>query len=327
MKLFNRMTTSEIAIDLLSNKEYIFLYANPKTKDGLEKRGTRMQEVLHPLRFFEIEYFCKGVSEENKIQEGFHVKALEKTVQTFDSLRKKEICGFLEMLYSKSKVLVVDFTLMNTRFLGAFCAVLGMYQWKELFFCYTEPGKYKKDNQDKFDLKNTTMGFEQIPNLETFSDSSTECDWVVFLGFEGSRLMRLVEEAPATRRYSIPYISIPAMKTCWHNAAMDANRQFFELKIGNQGRLDFVSAINPFETYERLIRLKSNNANVRLVVSPIGPKPVILGCIMYVLENEDEMLLFDNPLQEGNNTEDYGDSHFYDLSQFLLKVKNKRFLL
>jgi hypothetical protein len=169
------------------------------------------------------------------------------------------------------------------------------------------------------------MGFDQIPNLETFSDSSTECDWVVFLGFEGSRLMRLEEESPSSRRFSLPYISIPAMKTNWHNVALDENSQFFELKISNQEKLDYVSAINPFETYDKLTYLKHNNANVRLVVSPIGPKPVMLGCVMYVLENEDEMLLFDNPFQEGNNTEDYGASHFYDLSQFVRSVKNKRF--
>lgn len=29
------------------------------------------------------------------------------------------------------------------------------------------------------------MGFDQIPNLETFSDSSTECDWVVFWDLRG----------------------------------------------------------------------------------------------------------------------------------------------
>ena len=175
-------------------------------------------------------------------------------------------------------------------------------------------------------MKNTTMGFEQIPSLETLSDSSTECDWVVFLGFEGSRLMRLEEETPSRRRYSLPHISIPAMRPEWHNYAIDANRNFFDLKRSNRENVDYVSAINPFETYHRLGKIRENNARVRLVISPIGPKPVILGCIMYVLENEDEMLLYDNPYQEGSNTEEYGDTHFYDLSEFVHDVVNKRYV-
>ncbi len=325
MNLFNRMMTADFAYELLSNKEYIFLYADPKTKEGLEKRGTRVKEDIGPLKYYEIEYFCMGASEESKIEEGFRIKGVDNLFREYSSLRKKEMYAFLEYLFSLSKNLVVDFTLMNTRFLGSFCALLNMFQWEEVYFCYTEPGKYKKNELDKFDLKNTSMGFDQIPGLETFSDSSTECDWVVFLGFEGSRLMRLEEESPSSRRYSLPHISIPAMRTNWHNVALDANSQFFELKINNQENLDYVSAINPFETYDRLTYLKHHNSNVRLVISPIGPKPVMLGCVMFVLENEDEMLLFDNPFQEGNNTEEYGVSHFYDLSQFVHSVKNKRF--
>lgn len=325
MNLFNRMMPADYAYKLLNGKKYIFLYANPKTKEGLEKRGTRVKEDMSPLRYYEIEYFSTGTSKESKIEEGFRIKGYDGLSKEYLSLRKRDMYLFIEHLFSLSKNLVVDFTLMNTRFLGSFCALLNMFQWEEVYFCYTEPGNYKKNEQDKYDLKNTTMGFDQIPNLETFSDSSTECDWVVFLGFEGSRLMRLEEESPSSRRFSLPYISIPAMKTNWHNAALDENSQFFELKISNQEKLDYVSAINPFETYEKLTYLKHNNANVRLVVSPIGPKPVMLGCVMYVLENEDEMLLFDNPFQEGNNTEDYGASHFYDLSQFVRSVKNKRF--
>ena len=327
MKLFNRIMPAAFAYELLKDKEYIFLYVNPKTKDGLEKRGTRVKQNINPVKYFEIEYFSTGTSKENKIEEGFRTKGFNGLYKEYCSLRKNDMYPFLEYLFSISKNIVVDFTLMNTRFFGAFCALLNMFQWEGVYFCYTEPSEYKKDEQDKYDLKNTTMGFDQIPSLETFSDSSTVCDWVVFMGFEGSRLMRLEEEAPSERRFCLPYISIPAMKTNWHNVALDANNEFFELRMNNQETLHYVSAINPFETYAKLTDLKRTNANVRLVISPIGPKPVMLGCIMYVLENEDEMLLFDNPLQEGNNTEDYGASHFYDLTQFVHSVKNKRYIV
>lgn len=326
MELYNRMMNAQFAYELLKKKDYIFLCAKALTQSGIdeEKRGTRVKNDLNPEKCIEVEYFCKGTSAEGKIEEGFRICWVDGSEKVFSSLRKKDMYPFIEELSLIGKNLVIDFTLMNTRFLGAFVALLNMFDWKEVYFCYTEPGEYNKDEYKEINLKNTTMGFEQIPNLETFSDSSTKCDWVIFLGFEGSRMMRLNGEAPTRKRYSLPYISIPAMRTKWHNIAMNANRDFFELKITDQEKMNYVSAINPFETYERLISISKD---VRLVISPIGPKPIMLGCIMYVLENENEMLLFDNPLQEGSNTTDYGASHFYDLTQFVRSVKNKRYIV
>lgn len=325
MNLYNRTMTADFAYELLQKQDYIFLCAKTQLKEGIEKRGAKVKEELNPLKYYEVEYFCKGVNEEGKIEEGFCVSDYKKASIEFSSLRKKDMFSFIKTLFLNERKIIVDFTLMNTRFLGALCAILNMFAWEAVYFCYTEPGEYNKNNNDDFDLKNSTMGFDQIPGLETFSDSSSECDWVIFLGFEGSRVMRLEEESPSSRRYSLPHISIPAMKPFWHNYAINANRLFFELKINNQETIEYVSAINPFETYHRLIDLRNNNSGVRLVVSPIGPKPVILGCIMYVLENENEMLLFDNPYQEGSNSDDYGETHFYDLSEFVRLIKNKRY--
>lgn len=326
MELYNRTMTAEFAYKLLEHKKYVFLCSNIQAEETVERRGSCVKDYLTPSMYYEVKYLSNGMSREGKIQEGFSAVGNAGDSKEYSSLRKKDMYMFLEHLYSLSDILVVDFTLMNTRFLGAFVALLNMFCWKEVFFCYTEPGNYKRSKDAMFDLKNTSMGFDQIPNLETFSDSSSVCDWVVFLGFEGSRLMRLEEESPASRRYSLPHISIPAMRTNWHNIAMNENRTFFELKIGNQDKTEYVSAINPFETYQTLNNIRQNNSNVRLVISPIGPKPVMLGCIMYVLENENEMLLYDNPYQEGSNTDEYGKSHFYDLSQFVRTVKNRRYI-
>lgn len=327
MDLYNRMMTDEFAYKLLKDKEFLFLTARTREmgKEEVEKRGIRVRERLNPSNLYDVEYFCEGLSNEKKIKEGFQVYTEDGLWERFSSLRRKDMYTFLEKLYQMSKNLVVDFTLMNTRFLGSFFAILSMFEWNEVYFCYTEPGEYSKNELDDFDLKNITMGFEQIPNLETNSDSSEECDWIVFLGFEGSRLMRLEEESPASKRFSMPHVSIPAMRAHWHNYALDANREFFELRGTIREKLDYVSAINPFETYHKLMQLRGN-AETRLVISPIGTKPVMLGCIMFVLENEEEMLLFDNPYQEGSNTIEYGKTHFYDMSQYIHTVKNKRFL-
>ena len=323
MKLYNRKMSFAFAQEILQYKDYVFIYADSFLGDGNEPRGERIKETLHPASYYKIKYICQGITTEQKICEMFETMDEHEAKKVYESLRRKEMHKFLAQIYEKNKKLVIDFTLMNYRFLGSLVAFLNEFKWEEVYFCYTEPGTYRKNTDSRIKYQNNNMGIEQIPGLETISDSSTVCDWVVFLGFEGSRVMRLEEDAASNRRYVLPYISIPAMNPHWHNMAINANRDFYELKVDKEVT-DYVSSIDPFETYQRLNEIKENSTD-RLVISPIGSKPVFLGCVMYVLENEKEMLLFDNPVQAGSNSDEYGESHFYDLTQFVRAVKNSRF--
>ena len=325
MELFNRTMPIQFAEKLLSKKEYVFIYTKLANQKEDETRGDRVKEYLRPKNAYCIEYFCDGFSGEQMIMEHFIARIDEKK-SNYDSLRKNEMLRFLGTLNRISKVLVVDFTLMNSRFLGALFSVLNMIDWEEVYFCYTEPGEYKKKSIDEFDLSNVTMGYEQIPGLISNSDGLKESDWLIFLGFEGDRAIKLEEEASYKRRYTKPFISIPAMKTEWFNHAVNQNSEFLDLRLKYRSVecIGYVSAIDPFETYQIIQEYRQGVDS--LVISPIGPKPVMLGCIMDVLENVDDMLLFDNPFQEGNNTESVGDSHFYDMTYFVKNVKNKRYL-
>ena len=324
--MFNRTVPMFFVKELLAEKDYLFLFAKADNAT-IDNRGHRLKTWLRPGKWCEVEYKCDSLKNEQKIVENFNVTFWDGNRKSFFSLRKNDMLTFVKCLSKISIRLVVDFTLMNTRFLGSFFAILNMVSWEEVFFCYTEPGEYIKDEDNKgFSFKNITMGFEQIPNLETLSDSTNICDWIVFLGFEESRAMRLAEEASDSRRYTLPFISVPAMKPNWHNYAVTSNRQFFELKIKDSEKIDYVSATDPFDTYHKLIQLRNETVNIRLAISPIGPKPVMLGCIMYVLENEDDMILFDNPFQESSNTIKFGASHFYDMTQFVKLIKNNRFV-
>ena len=323
--MFNRTVPISFVHELLANKDYLFLFAKADNAT-IDNRGQRLKSLLNPSKWCEIEYKCHRLNSEQKIIESFNVTFWDGKRRSFYSLRINDMLTFEEFLDKISNRLVVDFTLMNTRFLGSFFAILNMVSWEEVYFCYTEPGAYiKSEDNNGFSFKNVTMGFEQIPNLETISDSSENCDWIIFLGFEESRAMRLAEEASDSRRYTLPFISVPAMKPNWHNYAVTSNRQFFELKIKDRERIDYVSATDPFDTYQKLTQLKNETVSTRLSISPIGPKPVMLGCIMFVLENEDDMILFDNPFQESSNTIKFGESHFYDMTQFVKLIKNKRF--
>lgn len=324
--MFNRTMPLNFARQLLNRKSYVFVCPKFTENNLAESRGYRLRELLQPSCFIEVEYTCSGTDADNRIRESFKIYCPNGEEREFLSLRKNDMVAFIKYLRTISAVLVVDFTLLNTRFLGSFFAILSLIDWDEVYFCYTEPGAYNKCNDTTgFDLKNITMGFEQIPSLETLHDSMELSDWLVFLGFEGSRAMRIEEETSSYRRYTLPFICIPPMKPAWYNYAIEANSQFFELRVKDMDGVDFVSATNPFDTYQVLNRFKGKAEH--LIITPLGPKPVMLGCIMYVLENVDDMILFDNPFQDGSNTKEFGPSHFYDLTQFIKTVKNTRYTM
>lgn len=333
-ELYNRIGGLELVKDLALSDEAAFIYEVPdwQVKKGkCKSRGFQCREKLQPSNQISIKYERKGVDAEKAILESFAASFNEGVYEEYDSLDIESMCSFVDKVYAHYKTLIVDITLINTRLLGAFLAVLPYYEWDKVYFCYTEPGQYmekdKVNDEDEtmgFDLKYSMQGFDEIPNLQTMVDNTTDCEWVIFMGFEGSRLIKLNWEAEPNRRYIIPVMCIPSMHIEWHNYAMEVNMRFLD-SIGETEHLKYVSAINPFEVYNFLTTEKARQNGLRLKISPVGTKLTVLGSIMYVIGSMEDMILTDNPYQEDENSIDFGNSYLYDLTYFVKQVENRRF--
>lgn len=331
-ELFNRVSSLDLAKKISGSDSTVFIVSAPewieKKKKKIEKtRGNVCQQRLKPKNVIEIKYQSRGVNSERIIEDQFTAKFDDSSQDVYDSLDIDSMKEFVNNINSKYKSMIVDITLINIRFLGAFLAILPYYKWETIYFCYTEPGEYIQQTDEEmrtFDMKYSTLGFDEIPNLQTQGDNTSECEWVVFMGFEGARLKKLEAEAAPQRRYVIPVMCIPSMQVEWHNYAIETNMEFIEgLKEAEQ--LKYVSAVNPFEVHNFLEEEKQKN-NMRMKISPVGTKLTALGSIMYVLGNPDDMILTDNPYQEDENSIDFGISYCYDLSCFVKESMNKRFI-
>lgn len=334
--LYNRIGSLELAKELALSDKTVFIYEVPEwqvKKEG-KSRGFHCREELNPVNVISIKYERKGVDAEKAILESFAADFSTCGSESYDSLDIESMRSFLDKVNARFRSLIVDITLINIRLLGAFLAVLPYYDWEKVYFCYTEPGQYMpkdKGNDEEndengpagFDLKYSMQGFDEIPNLQTMVDNTTDCEWIIFMGFEGSRLIKLNWEAEPNRRYIIPVMCIPAMHIEWHNYAMEVNMPFLD-SVGETEHLKYVSAVNPFEIYNFLIEEKKQ-ADLRLKISPVGTKLTVLGSIMYIIESEEDMILTDNPYQEDENSVDFGNSYLYDLTYFIRNVENRRF--
>ncbi len=326
-KLYNRVCNPDVVRQTFCGKDAVFIYCEPKWKREQERqksRGDICFENIKPSNYISIEYEIGFHASEQIICDSFcTVDNCGQKIE-YASIEVEEMREYIQSINASYKKILVDITLLNTRFLGAFLALLPEFDWNTVCFCYTEPKEYLKreGENDRFDLKNTTLGFDEIPNLETDGDITTECEWVVFMGFEGERLQKLEEEAAPGRKYVIPVMCIPAMNAEWHNFAMDANLDFIDRLEEHEG-FKYVSAVNPFDVYNFL--LSEKEGGVRMKISPIGTKLTILGSIMYIIENSEDMLLTDNPFQGNENTKEYGQSFYYDLTYFVKRTTNRRF--
>lgn len=327
-KLYNRVCNLDIVRHVFCAEDSVFLFGKPKWKRERmqqKSRGDICILAIGPSNYISIEYETGITDSERIICDSFCSVDNNGKELKYDSIDVEEMREFVQYINEKYKKMLIDITLLNTRFLGAFLAILPEFDWDFVCFCYTEPGEYLKreGENDKFDLKNTTLGFDEIPNLQTEGDITLECEWVVFMGFEGERLQKLEEEAAPGRKYVIPVMCIPAMNAEWHDFAMDANLDFIDRLEEHEG-FKYVSAINPFDVYNFLVSEKEKQG-VRMKISPIGTKLTILGTIMYIIENSDDMLLTDNPIQGNENTREFGQSYYYDLTYFIKRTTNKRF--
>lgn len=330
--LYNRMCSLDILSPIIEKKDTLFIYGKTswKKKNKSQKsRGDICKEVLRPKQSIQLEYLCEGVNSQKLIDDAFKVWYSDGTSYKYDSLDDVEIKNFLAKLNKVYKCLVVDITLINIRLLGAFLAMISEFEWDGVYCCYTEPGEYiqkKEENERKFDLKTVTLGFDEVPNLQTMWDGLGECEWIIFMGFEGSRLQLLQVEAEPGRKYTVPVALIPAMHAEWYNYVIEANMEFMET-IGKFEEIKYISAVNPYEVFNFLEKERNENkaSNLRLKISPVGTKLTALGSIMYVIKYSDDMLLTDNPIQEEENSLSYGRSYGYDLTYFFKNVKNVRF--
>lgn len=333
-KLYNRVGSIELVKELARKEDTAFLYELPGWVNNTSKkagRGFRCLEDLHPRNTVAIEYKRYGLDYQGAIQENFCVD-FNGVKAEYESLDYTSMRLFIDRLHEKYLSLIVDITLMNIRMMGAFLAVLPFYNWDTIYFCYTEPGRYKRainreePSDHRFDLKYRMQGFDEIENIRTQGDNTTECEWVIFMGFEASRLDKLNVEAEPERKYIIPVMCIPSMRIEWHNYAMEINRNFLD-SVEDTEQLKFVSAVNPFEVYNFLKREKDEQHGIRLKISPVGTKLTALGSIMYVIESPMDTVLTDNPYQEDENSVDSGCTYWYDLTYYVKQTVNSRFAL
>ena len=330
-RLINRTIDEKYVKDLVEkNGRFLFIFEKPLWDADYGDRTFTCQQTLNCQDIAWVRYEYREATPEDVLMDSFKYSinsGTENSIELADiSKGMRRFWDSIRNDYGYDSI-IVDITRMNIRMMSAIVSFLPEYPWKHVIFCYCEPEKYKKNyEKNSFELNNVCDGFTELPGLETVVDCSGETyEWIVFLGFDGGRIGLLEREADPKTGYEKPVVCIPPMRAEWHNYAVFANLDFF-VERRKAEKLKYVSATNPFDVYNFLVKQKDEiRGTARLLVSPLSTKVTALGTIMYILVNPDDRTLTDNPRQTDNGSSDSGSCHYYDLTEFIATVKNERY--
>jgi hypothetical protein len=188
-------------------------------------------------------------------------------------------------------------------------------------FFYVEPEGYRQRPENMsvvpgnaFDLSEGFLGNLQLPPFTRLLSNANKAHLVAFLGFEGDRLMRVLDadDGHFYEKVSIVF-GIPPFQPNWDLHALMANSSLLERQ---NTTVLYCGANNPRAAY---MLLKDAHASIvsgrtnRLSVAPFGTKPMALGAALFRLDHDILSPIYDHPVRKSDRTFGVHRRHWYEV--------------
>lgn len=188
-------------------------------------------------------------------------------------------------------------------------------------FFYVEPQRYRQRPENMsvvpgnaFDLSDGFLGNLQLPPFTRLLSNDNKAHLVAFLGFEGDRLMRVLDadDGHFYERVSIVF-GIPPFQPSWDLHALMANASLLERQ---NTTVLYCGANNPRAAYKLLEDAHTGmvaGPTNRLSVAPFGTKPMALGAALFRLDHDILSPIYDHPLRKPDRTYGVHRRHWYEV--------------
>jgi hypothetical protein len=197
------------------------------------------------------------------------------------------------------------------------CRALKQSHRRAVSLLYTEPQNYYRPRRTQivhrrdFDLSEEVEEFTGVPGNTVLLLPERPAKVVIFVGFEGQRLNRFLEQTEISPSKCAFVFGVPAFHPGWE---MDAFANNLRVLKGEKmaSRVHFCGAQNPRSAYETLVRIYASCNGEKLSVVPIGTKPHGLGSALFLCEHSDVGVDYDNPKRRQNRSDKVGAWHLFD---------------
>lgn len=190
----------------------------------------------------------------------------------------------------------------------------------ELSFLYVEPGKYYRPKSKNllhkrdFELSGKIGGFKAIPGFSALLTDDIAHKVVFILGFESARVEKAFEDHQMINRKGCDLIfGFPAF-----NAGWEMNSFANHIKLIDHynliGDVKFGAATDPHSTYSIIKKInEAIDEDVQLFLSPLGTKPMAIGCALFAAEHPETAVLYDHPEKKAGRSSDTNIWHLYEV--------------
>ncbi len=324
-KLFERMMSLDEYLGLgFTNDAALIRYKDENP------RGMTIKEKLNAKLIVELVHEMETSS-----QSSTNANIVDKIAVYFNGkLDGNFNCTNLDQLFyvlsQHSSSLFFDITNIGTRLMALLCSCLAECFdednkiFSSIFFGYTEPKDYTRNNNMEIKLYQSFDPMSALPKLVSEGSDRAEQTWIVLLGFEGNRVNSIQEEIGHIDNI-VATLTVPSLKLGWVNSALEANAHFLQgVEREQRPTIKYISARSPFAAYNFLCEFQSKHAKSRLQVSPLGTKANSLGVIMYAINNKDCAFIFDNPVEKTRPEEEPSNiTHVYEMTQAFRYMRPK----
>jgi len=197
--------------------------------------------------------------------------------------------------------IIFDFSVMVKPYFFILLKLMNNKKIRKIYLLYTEPKTYvvKKLNFEHLKEAYFTRGNYTPPrDMLSFSGCQNclkEDALVILLGFEGQRAKEVTNEI--NPEVTIPINGFPSYRPEFKDISLLLNDEILkESQIVKN--LQYAPSNNPFETkHEISLIYKERKNRYNISLAPLGPKPMALGCCLFVLENPECRVVYPYPME------------------------------
>jgi hypothetical protein len=200
------------------------------------------------------------------------------------------------------------------------CRGLRSHGLTQLHLLYVEPRTYNAPHRSKvlhkrdFELSDVVPRYRAIPGAAFHLSGFSKQHAVFFLGYEEHRLDVALESFQQTlppQNCSLVF-GVPAFQPGWEMNSFANNVRVVRSKDVSGG-IHFCGAENPAAAMDVLDEIRAGLAEgSRMLVAPIGTKPMGIAAALFAAENSDVGLLYDHPKRRAGRSSESSSWHLYE---------------
>jgi len=186
---------------------------------------------------------------------------------------------------------------------------------QNLFATYAQPAQYNAINDlGEFRLSEELLGLRSVPGFARRVRGEAML-LMAFLGFEGTRLTKIIEDMQEKTASVIPVIGFPAFRPGWQSLALRNCRRAIEYAdaISNIYKC---KANSIFDAYELIHELRPREGEV-YALAPLGTRPHSMACAIYATHYPGTRLLYDHPIETARRSIGITRKQCYHLTTFI----------